>query len=409
MIHWIICGISILASGILVHKHFSVKLSQPVIWSALFLKIIAGIILGLIYYKYYQYGDTIIYFDLALKLSSKPLSEHWEALIHTTHLGLASQPRVEFFIRLLSVFTRLAGGSYWISSCYLSLLSFFSSIYIVSTLIDVFPKLKIISIASFLFVPTVIFWSSGITKDTIGFVAFSIGVGFLLKTYKTGKFYPLDSLFSLISIVALFKIRHYLLVSWLIFFGLLSIGFLFKSGNKKWSVAIAVVVLSGVAFLTQHIHPYLSINRIPLTLYENNREIIRKTRPANRIDLELTAPTWQEVFIHVPKAAYYGLFKPNLTDSTIIWGWLHRVENFILLVLAIFSMLLAIVNRSSVDWVIWSGLGAILLLASMLALSTPNFGSLVRYKSIIVPYLFLIFSILPLQHLFDGTKQKSNG
>ncbi|WP_421764635.1 hypothetical protein [Ekhidna sp.] len=344
-------------------------------------------VLGYIFYEYYGLGDSITFFESA-RLSK----------------SVENQPRTQFFIKILTPLVALTKGSYWLTSLWLSFISFLGSWFATVTFIRLFPKQKSIVIASFLFIPSIIFWSSGIMKDTLAYGALMILISLIVKLYEQYKLRPLEVILVLIMSFTLIQIKHYLFIMTLLFGGILVSILIFKklSGGFRWVSAIVIFIASLLA--TQFIHPYLVLDRLPQTLYENNQAILEKSEPNKQLDIVIEDDSWLAVIKEVPKALHAGLLRPNIIDETPIWGWIHRVENLVVSLLMIMSILLCFKLKPSVDKpLLIAALICILILAVMLPLATPNFGTLVRYKNPYMPYLFLISSILPFQYFTSRT------
>lgn len=358
-------------------------------WLALALKLSAGIVLGLIFYQYYGSGDTITFFESAKNFNGNSLDD---------------QPRTQFFIYFIRPIVWFSGGSYWISSLYLSLISFVCTWYSVNILARLYPEIKSVIVLCFLFIPSIVFWSSGLIKDSLAFAVLSVAVTSAIKIYKTSRLTLLEIILLLASLLILLKIKHYLFITFLLFAGILISIMIFKKLNKRWSILLSLAILGLAMITTQFVHPYLEIDRIPWTLYENNQAILKKSNPEDRLNIEMEGDQWVDVFSNIPKAFHAGLMRPSILDKTSIWGWVHRVENFVLTALLMMSLILIMKSKSTIDPpLLIAAILCITMLAVMLPLSTPNFGTLVRYKNAYMPYLFLISSILPYRYLASQT------
>lgn len=390
MTYWVIHIILLGLFSFLFFRSMKTTLPNWAFWLGLSMKLAAGVILGLIFFEYYRAGDTINFFEYA-KNSQGYLGDN--------------QPRTQFFVQFLKPFVIISGGSYWISSLYFSFISFLCFWYGIKVLIAFYPGLKWIVTVCFLFIPSIVFWSSGIIKDSLASGALVIAVVSALRIYKGRKITLIDLSLILVSSFLLLKIKHYLLITFILFAGVLFAMMLFKKLNLQWKFTSLLVIIASF-FITQFIHPYLAIERIPWTLYQNNKAIIEKTSAEDKLDIVLQTDTWKEILRNVPKALHAGLFRPSIYDNTPIWGWLHRVENLLLTTLIIMSLILVLKEKPTVDWPLFiASICGILLLAILLPISTPNFGTLVRYKNAYMPYLFLISSILPYQYLASQTKE----
>ena len=105
----------------------------------LFIKILAGIGLGLIYKYHYQGGDTFQYFSDAGVLSNFILTNPqkiFDVLLNTSiytdlenQLVYLDQPRALFFSKIITPLYIITGGNYWLMSIALSMANF-ACIYI---------------------------------------------------------------------------------------------------------------------------------------------------------------------------------------------------------------------------------------------------------------------------------------
>ena len=129
MIYWIIHILIVGMISLLFYRQFHADFPGWVYWSSLLLKLAAGVVVGLIFFHHYEMGDTIVFFNNAVEISSLPLSDYLATLVSPSTYETTHQPRVLFFTKFLSFFTLITGNSYWLSSIYLSLISFFSTWY----------------------------------------------------------------------------------------------------------------------------------------------------------------------------------------------------------------------------------------------------------------------------------------
>lgn len=403
MMYWVLHIIIIGGLGFLYQRKFGMHFSLVIYWTALVLKLSAGIILGFIFFEYYGIGDTISFHRQALDIADQPFNEYLATLFETSSYRNSLQPRVLFFTKLISIFLLISGGSYWITSLYLSLISFFASCYVVNVLSKIYPQFKWIYITSFLFIPTIVFWSSGVIKESITYSALIFLVVAFIKINKTNKLGLIEWLLSIIGLYIMWRVKHYLLITFLLFISFTWLIQLLKSSSNytKW---MTIPLLFVALIATQWVHPYLKIDRLPQTIYENNQAIISKTDVEDQLTIDIKTPTWSSVINEIPEAVRTGLFRPSLIDPTPIWGWIHRIENTVLILLMILSLLLLSKSKNDIDLAyVVAGLVSICLLATLLALTTPNFGTLVRYKTAFMPFLFLLSSILPFQYFTSKT------
>lgn len=401
MIIWIVHIAIILLVSVCFFKTNNGGFSYTIFSLGLVIKLIAGLMVGWIFIYYYQSGDTISFFEEAKKMASLPMKEYVPQLFSSSSYATSAQPRVLFFTKFLSVFALMTNGSYWISSMYLSLLSFFASWYFVITLSKIYSSYNPLFLICFLFIPSIVFWSSGILKDTMAYTALVCTLCVVIKKYFHQKLRPLEWVIALVSLFCLLKVKHYLFIAIILFIGvLLFLKLMISSKAKTKVLAIPFFIL--VLLSTQLVHPYLRLDRIVETIYLNNQKIIEATKPENRLDINVPSPEVADLFKAMPAAIQVGLFRPALFDPTPIWGWFHRIENTLLAFLSILSVILYFWLKPKIDIpLVMAASAVILLLAVMLALTTPNFGTLVRYKNAFLPFFFLLGSILPYRYFFS--------
>lgn len=381
---------SLFMLGWLIQRVTRTDLPAFVFWVALSLKLMAGILLGYIFYEFYGSGDTIHFFESA-KNSSLPSNE----------------PRTHFFLKLLKPAVWISNDSYWITSLWLSFLSFISTWYGLSVLIRLFPKEKIVLTVSMLFIPSVVFWSSGIMKDTIAFGALMIAVPSIMALLKSNNSNWLNAAAIILTCFILLKIKHYLLISVALFGGIFLAYEVFRRFKSKRGIGISAALLVITVISIQFVHPYLNLNRLPWVLYENNQSILLNTEATSSTGIVLENPDWESVLSNIPEAAITGFFRPHLNDSTPPFGYIHRIENFVLGALIAMSTIILLRKRTTIDRpVVLAASCSILLLAILLPLSTPNFGTLVRYKNAYMPFLFMLFGVLPFHFLSSKEPDK---
>lgn len=350
---------------------------------AYLLKILAGLTVGYIFHEIYQGGDTIRFFELA----------------QAEELVPENQPRTQFFVALISPIAYASGNSYWITAAWLSAAGFLGWYFVSRTLTGLFPETKNLILFSFLILPSAMFWSSGILKGTIALPAFGIAIALVIKLRKLQHLNWKEYLLLILSGYLLFEIKHYLFITAILFAGSLAVTLALRkiSGIKRWAMLAAIIFITLTS--TQIVHPYLRFSRIPLTLYENNQTILTRSKEENRLNIIIENPSWKAILSELPSSLYAGLLRPTILDKTIKLGIIHKIENFILCALMFSSLMLYLYQSPTIDKpLIVSGLACILMLALLLPLAAPNLGTLVRYKTAYIPYLFLISSILPYRY-----------
>lgn len=387
------------------YKVFAKEVAPWLFWSALLIKLTAGLVVGWIFGHYYGGGDTFLFFEKAVLLAAEPFPTYIDHLFSPSNYDTTQHPRIVFFSKLLSPLALLSGGSYWLASLYLSWISFAAFLWVAVRMGYLFPAFRSLAFVCFLCIPTVVFWSSGILKDGLASAAFSLCIIQIISAYKGKKVSTVALLSALFSLYLLWKLKPYLLIMVLGFAGLISLFQLLARASFRKKILWVVLGLFALVAV-QEVHPYLTLDRLPLTLFENNQSIAKNTLPSQHTGILLDGATWKDVLPFIPQALHTGLLRPSLFDTLSPLAWPHRIENFLLTVLLVLSLLIAFQTQPSIGWrLMVPAIACIGILAMVLALATPNFGTLVRYKSAFMPFLFYMSALLPYQHLVIKAKE----
>jgi hypothetical protein len=344
-------------------------------------------------------GDTLFYFNEArrfLRLTDE-FSGYVSNLFQFNIPWYYGEGRSLFFIKLISPIVYFSAANYWIAAIYLALISFFAVWFLVRTLYNLYPEYKWLIYYAFVLFPSPVLWSAGIFKESIVYAALALSIALLFRIleYKKKNYWLTIPL--VLSLAVIFFIKYFIVVAWVAAIGWI----LIDQFLNRYSLAVRsglFLILGVVLFLLLPIvHPYLTFERIPLTFYENY-QAIRENSESSQNDIELNLePNYQSLALAIPKALLTALVRP-IVGSYSSWLLVYRIENIFIAV----ATLLTLLNFRSIifnSWVI-SGIIFITILALLYGLSTPNFGTLYRYKSSFLPYLVLLISVIPYRKYF---------
>jgi hypothetical protein len=393
---------------------FSAGAFKPFYWPSLIIKLLCGIAYGLLYKYYFNYGDTFSYYHQGLEIAEFATVDFkgYLKLLFFDHvpdhikLGftLDLHPRAYWFSKVISTVLLLTGKNYWITATYLSLFSFIGIKSIGESLLKITPKDKWMIIISFFLFPTFVLWSSGLTKESlaIGSLFYMISICLLVVNNYKIKIYQV-LLFILFFWVE-YKVRFFYLAAFLLTIGLFTVTSLC---NKRLNLTGSQKIISALFLLTAFI---IGVSQMDFTLnfsyfpeYLIHAYITDfKKNPSNAIAYLQLEPTYQSIMINSPLALISGLFRPSFLDVRSIPMIFVAMENFIILILFIFNFK-RIFSGPPIQKAFWV---YILILALFLAIASPNFGSLTRYKVAFLP--FLLFLIMKDNYLINKLKELKN-
>ena len=387
-------------------------------------KLAACIILGLIYQYYYGEGDTLAYF-----VNSKYLTK--ELLNNPSHffdyLFSSADEFKEYFKTYIN--QRNEGGYYFETAnitivkiaaiCNIfSLNSFFGTGFIFCffaysglwKLFTVFYKAYTdigIKFVLILYIPSVIFWGSGILKDPVcmgcvGWIIYFINT----LTFSVKKnFVKIGAI--LICFYLIYLIKTYILFCLAIplFIWLYMIGMKFI--NKKLGFSKTLLLNAGVIFLAYRYgdikQRVLSIDTEKLYLsmlqirsgFENTT-----SEEGSSFSLGEFEPTIGGFLSQVPKSINAVLFRPYIWEAKKIFSLIAALESTVFFICTIVIILQVGIKtslkclRSNADLLFC--LLFTFLFAAALGITVSNFGTLVRFKIQFMP--FFVIGLLLLKY-----------
>lgn len=401
----------------------------------LMLKCFGAIAVCLIYQFYYAGGDTTSYFlnaQVLIKLLAKDPAVFWDMMMgnlswenfsvfdaSTGYSDMYNDKQAMVVVRLVVPLVMLTMQSYLASSILLAWICYTGIWRMYMVFNKVFPNLQKEFAISILFIPSVVFWGSGMLKDTItlsavGWYTYSFYYFFVQKDYK----YKFAGQLLVASLLLIY-IKPYILfallpgsIVWLsnerliqiqnkflrtvlapIFIGIgVTLGFfvLMKMGNSLGDYAIDKVLTKAVIVNKDQKQAYYGGNSFDIGEFE-------ATVPGalSKAHLAISAT----------------LFRPTLLDARNPVMFLSALENAYILLLTLFLMIklkffgfFTLIREKPL--LLFSVTFA-LFFAFSVGLATSNFGSLVRLKIPCIP--FFVSSLFVLRRLYEQKYKKKLG
>jgi hypothetical protein len=391
---------------------------------ALTLKLFCALALGFLYQYYYEGGDTFNFHTHGSRHIWNAFMDDpvvgWKLLTtqgeyspgvyrYVKDIWFYTDPDSYFVIRVAALFDLLTFSSYSATACLFAVLSFAGGWALFLTFYRIRPDLHRLIAGATLFIPSVIFWGSGLLKDTLtlgalGVLTFSVHELFAQKRTSMGSMILL-----IVSAWVIFSVKKYILMSfapavllWLYFDRFMRIR------SSMLRLMLVPFILSGIVasgyyalVLVGADDPQYSLDRIAITAQITAHDIGFYTgRDAgSTYSLGQLDGTFAGMLSKAPQAVVVSLFRP----------WLWEVKNPLMLLSALESLLfllltLLVVMRSPLQ--MWRALGQpvvlfclvfSLIFAFAVGVSTFNFGTLARYKIPLLPFyaLALIFIYYP--------------
>jgi len=390
----------VLISLIVLFQRQFAKSDSKVFYSFIALKIIAVLGVTWLYQSYYQgAGDMFVFFDNASAWYKQFQNGsidflQWIGITESEaspHI-LPLEERSRFFTIFLSLLMPLAQGDFMLLSFIITAISVFPTWLLVKELNRTGIKSWLIY-ASILFVPSMLFWTSGILKETLmlGLMA-SIGCSYLNWKNSNG---ILPIIILLVSTILLWKLKYYVPI---LLLPLLGLAELFTANYKllqQLSFEKKVMLFLGLMLVSiaavSLLHPVFN-SGLFFDLVRKSYESILNSKAGSNFAFIDYAHNMQFVIFNAPYAFFTGLFRPFLWEVNTVISGLAGAEQFMFTVttaFAIFGIFKVDLSENGRFWII-SGIIYIVAMATIISLSTPNFGSLVRYRAAYMPIAWLL-------------------
>jgi hypothetical protein len=388
----------------------------------LMLKIFGAICLGLVYFYYYQGGDTINYHFTASALVDVLLQRPDDFL----YLYFDSPKVSEFFLMESNY-----NFSYWVndkyaffvSKCFVPIVLLCGKSYMASAIVTAslcylgvwrlflvfvneFPQLMRQFAWSILYVPSVIFWGSGIMKDSITFSATCFYVhGFYW--FFTQRQWKLKYIVLLIcGSYMLLSIKPYILFALLpgsiLWFVALRVA---KIKNAFVKIMFTPTLLAVGIFIAVYVLQELgdslgqySIEKVIKTASQGQQDLKQNYYGGNTFDIGDYEPTVSGLLSVSHLAVLAALFRPTFFDVRNLVMGICAIENMFILIFTIYLLIKLKVFRffsliTSHPLLMFSFIFSIFFAFSV-GVSISNFGALVRLKIPCIPFFLSSLVIL---------------
>ncbi len=311
------------------------------------------------------------------------------------------------FIKFLSVINIFSFGNYYVNVIFYSFISFIGPVAIYRVFNDVFPGKKIqVMLATFL-IPSFAYWTSGVHKDGLVFMALSLiiyHVYFALKQnrFSFSKVFPL-----LISFIIILSFRNFLLV---ILVPALVAWILSNKYPKKIPlIFISVYFISAILFFTlRYISPGFDFPQAVV----NKQKAFKALQGNSGIEFPDMKPTVGSFVTNTPRALSSTTLRPHPGDVRHILSMAAATETAFLLFLFILFLIWRTGGIRS-SYFIWFCIFFSFSFLLLIGFTVNFLGAIVRYRSIILPFLLVpVISLIDWERiysiLFNNIKNNSN-
>jgi hypothetical protein len=415
---WLVIGLHILLlSWLAFQVGRRTENLKRIYWPALLSKLGAAISVGLIYMFYYEVGDTLTYFSDASLLATY-FSEDAPGYLNFlfNHSGTEAvfaklsfqDPRALLMVKIISVFCLISFSNYWVVASYFAFISFLGAWYLVRKIELYFPDLLPVAVIAFLFFPSVVFWSAGVIKESLAMASIFYLSGIFLTFWCGGKIKASEWFLIFASAWVLWNLKYYFAA---VFFSVTLNSILFKFLAQrivKPKTFLAEVSIWSASFvlpliIVTRLHPNFAASKLFSVVTGNYQAFVDISSPEDLIHFPNLTPDFWSIFSNAPLALVSGLFRPFIWEANTLFQMLVAIENLFLLAGTICGLyFVRRVLTSPQRMLIFSCCVYIATLCIFITLSTPNFGTLSRYRVGYLPYFsFLLLCSPPVSNFLQ--------
>lgn len=410
-------------------KRMNVKLHPEYKYymSGLLAKMLGGAFFALIYFYYYGGGDTINYYysGVSMKhmlfvdpleyLRQVVLGDHSARALSAYAMEPVRPLQFIFFdgrtfqmARISSVLAILTFNSYLLSTLLIAGLSFFGVWAGYRTFVSYFPRIANRLAIGFLFMPSAIFWGSGILKDTVTFSAACAWVFAIDELFFKRRNEVSSTVLALLCATAMILVKPYVLMV-LIPATLLWLFYMRVIGLRNVLVRFVVIPVMGIGLVALSIFVLTRmgdmLDKFALDEALTSISSLQHDMSTNqdygdfKFSLGEFDGTWWGVVKKFPIATNAALFRPYPWEVRNAVTALSGLENLFVLGLTLYVLVRAGVRFTlgciGANPLLLMSISFALLFSFVVGITTPNFGALVRFKIPMLPfYISSLYIIL---------------
>lgn len=284
-------------------------------------------------------------------------------------------------IKFLALCNILSRGNYYINSLLFNFFGFLGHVALYRVFIHVYKHKKWAAIAGCFILPSTLYFTSGIHKDSITFTM----LGFFCYAFYFStrqRFTTKRILLLALSIISILLIRSYVLIA--LVPAAIAMYLADRNGRPfKTFAFVYTALLCLIIFVT-----LLVPSSGPLKIItQKQKDFLDLPVVSSQIATDTLQPTLSNFAENVPGAIEHGLLRPYVWDFPGTFLMLLAIE--LLFYELLFLYMLVVSWRSSLTYrpFIYFGIFLSLTLLIFVGYIVPNAGSLVRYRSLYLPFL----------------------
>ena len=292
--------------------------------------------------------------------------------------------RNNIIIKLLSVCDIFSRGNYYINSLFFNFLGFLGHVAFYRIFIQIYKKKQLAVIICCFLLPSMLYFTSGVQKDgiifsTLGFLCYAV-----FKSLQENRFSNKRLLIIFLTFIILFLIRSYVLINLLPALCIWILVVRYKWPALK-SFVIGYIILGLIFFNFNSIVPTVD----PLkTVTDKQAAFFTLPVASTQIKLDTLYPNFKSFVSNAPQAFNHLLLRPYPVELPAKSLLPINIELILYQILFIFFLFLKTGREESENNAFtFFGIFFALTMFLFIGYIMPNLGSIIRYRSIYLPFL----------------------
>ena len=374
-------------------------LSIRLITGLFLVRVIAGILSTYINFNYYPVTDASIFRDQGVEeynLLFHNTAEYFTNIFRSNHNNSYSgfmessgsywnDTRSNIIVKMLSIFNIFTGKNFYINTLLYNFLIFFGAVALYKVFIKVFPSYSYTLIACIFLLPSAVYYTSGIHRDGLIFLALSLLIYHLTLMLRNKQLSWKRVLLSLFFLLLILLLRNFVFIilvpaitAWII---------AERNPRHAFPVFAGIYILVGILFFCSG---FFSPNTdLPRYTCQRQLAFIELAKNgASAIDIKPLYPNFRSFLNNTPQALNHSLMRPYLTEHRNFFYIPAAVEILlyeVLFVLFIFFRRKNIQPPPLVYFSCFVGLTMFLVIGYTI----PIIGAIVRYRSIYFTWVLI--------------------
>ncbi len=344
------------------------------------------------------YKDPIAYLDVLFSKASPESMSNFDFFTGYPYAYLSEDPRTYMVIKLVSPLAIVTGNSYLLTSIIIGLITYIGSWRLFQLFHNYYPKISLQLALGILFFPSVLFWGSGVLKDSFTLLSTCLFMVNYHKIFiKKEQVFP-HIIWLIIHALIIIGIKPYILM--ILFPGILFWTFYLRYTRIKVAVVklilLPIIILFSLGFTVIFFstiggeNDKFAVENALQTASVTQTDLKQSYYQGKSFDVGDFDGSPRRAIELFPNATFAGLFRPFITEADSAFMLLSALENLVLLYLTV-TLFLRLNFMKTFTVIFGDPLVLFCLLFGiffgyMLGLTTSNYGALIRFKIPLIPF-----------------------